>query len=153
MQEFSKYVGLDTYKDTIAVAIAEIYGGKTRYYGEIPNTPGAITKLVKKRSPNGEVLSFCYEAGPCGYGIYRQLMGLGHVCNVVAPSLIPSRPDDRKKTDWRDREMLARLHRAGKVPGRHERNRASNLVTYEFFLAPSRQDLPDRLKQVDTGPF
>ena len=115
MKEFSKYVGLDTHKDTIAVAIAEIYGGKPRYYGEIPNTPGARTKLVKKLSTNGETLSFCYEAGPCGYGIYRQLTKLGHACDVVAPSLIPSKPGNRIKTDRRDGEMLARLHRAGEL--------------------------------------
>ena len=115
MQEFSKYVGLDTHKDTIAVAIAEIYGGKPRFYGEIPNTPVAITKLVKKLSQNGETLSFCYEAGPCGYEIYRQLTEMGSVCEVVAPSLIPSKPGDRIKTDRRDCEMLARLHRAGEL--------------------------------------
>jgi len=115
MQEFSKYVGLDTHKDTIAVAIAEVDGGKPRYYGEIPNTPGAIAKLVKKLSPDGEVLTLCYEAGPCGYEIYRQLIRLGHKCDVVAPSLIPSKPGDRVKTDRRDGEMLARLHRAGEL--------------------------------------
>nr|WP_145960729.1 hypothetical protein [Acidiferrobacter sp. SPIII_3] len=76
MTKFSKYVGLDTHKDTIAVAIAEAGQSKPRYYGEIANTPEAVAKLVKKLSPQGEVLSFCYEAGPCGYGIYRQLTHL-----------------------------------------------------------------------------
>ncbi len=52
-------------------------GGKARYYGEISNTPEAIRKLVKKLSPDGEVVSYCYEAGPCGYGIYRQITQLG----------------------------------------------------------------------------
>jgi len=70
MNQFIKYVGLDTHKDTIAVAIADITGGKPRYYGEIANTPAALTKLMKNVSPNGEVVSYCYEAGPCGYGIY-----------------------------------------------------------------------------------
>lgn len=117
MKEFSKYVGLDTHKETIAVAVAEAGGGKARYYGEIPNTPQAVGKLAKKLSPDGEVVSFCYEAGPCGYGIYRQLRGLGHECEVVAPSLIPSKPGDRVKTDRRDGESLARLHRAGELTG------------------------------------
>ena len=115
MHEFSKYVGLDTHKDTIAVAISDASGGKPRYYGEIANTPEAITKLTKKLSPDGEVLSFCYEAGPCGYGIYRQISKMGHDCSVVAPSLIPSRPGDRVKTDRRDSESLARFHRAGEL--------------------------------------
>ena len=60
-------------------------------------------------------LSFCYEAGPCGYGLHRLLSGLGHDCVVVAPSLIPSKPGDRVKTDRRDALMLAKLHRAGEL--------------------------------------
>jgi transposase len=115
MTKFSKYVGLDTHKDTIAVAIAEAGREKPRYYGEIANTPEAVAKLVKKLSPRGEVVSFCYEAGPCGYGLHRQLTHLGHDCAVVAPSLIPRKAGDRVKTDRRDSESLARLHRAGEL--------------------------------------
>jgi len=115
MKEFSKYVGLDTHKETIAVAVADARGGKTRYYGEIANTPEAIRKLVKKLCPDGEVLSFCYEAGPCGYEVYRQISQLGHHCSVVAPSLIPTKPGDRVKTDRRDSEKLCRLDRAGEL--------------------------------------
>ena len=63
----------------------------------------------------GRPLAFCYEAGPCGYGVYRQLTSLGHRCDVVAPSLIPMKPGDRVKTDRRDATMLARLHRAGEL--------------------------------------
>ncbi len=115
MKEFSKYVGLDTHKDTIAVAVADALGGKPRYYGEIANTAGEIHKLVKRLCPDGEVLSFCYEAGPCGYEIYRQISQLGHHCSVVAPSLIPSKPGERVKTDRRDSEKLSRLDRAGEL--------------------------------------
>ena len=115
MNKFSKYVGLDTHKDTIAVAVCEANRDKARYYGEIPNTPQALEKLIKKLSPEGEVLSFCYEAGPCGYGIYRQLSALGHECEVIAPSLIPVKAGDRVKTDRWDSESLARLHRAGEL--------------------------------------
>lgn len=115
MDNFSKYIALDTHKDTNAVAIARADRNKPVYYGEIPNSPEAIRKLIKKLSPGGEVLSFCYEAGPCGYGIYRQITQLGHHCDVVAPSLIPKRPGDRVKTDRRDAESLASLHRAGEL--------------------------------------
>jgi transposase len=115
MQEFSKYVGLDTHKDSIAVAVSEACGGKPRYYGEIANTPAEVARLVQRLSPEGEVVSYCYEAGPCGYGIYRQLTSLGHDCAVVAPSLIPSKPGERVKTDRRDSESLSRLHRAGEL--------------------------------------
>lgn len=115
MKEFSKYVGLDTHKETIAVAVADALGGKARYYGEIANTPEAIRKLVKNLCPDGEVISFCYEAGPCGYEIYRQISQLGHHCRVVAPSLIPVKPGERVKTDRRDSEKLCRLDRAGEL--------------------------------------
>lgn len=115
MKEFSKYVGMDTHKETIAVSVADGSGGKARYFGEIANRPAAIKQLLKRVSPEGEVVSFCYEAGPCGYGIYRQITESGHDCQVVAPSLIPRRPGDRVKTDRRDSEALARLHRAGEL--------------------------------------
>ena len=115
MNEFSKYVGLDTHKETIAVAVADAMGGKSRFYGEIANTPEAIRKLVKQLCPDGEVISFCYEAGPCGYEIYRQISQLGHYCSVVAPSLIPTKPGERVKTDRRDSEKLSRLDRAGEL--------------------------------------
>lgn len=115
MTKFSKYIGLDTHKETIAVAIADSEGSKPRFYGEIPNTREALEKLMKGVSPHGEVTAFCYEAGPCGYGIYRQITEAGHACSVVAPSLIPTKPGDRVKTDRRDAENLARLHRAGEL--------------------------------------
>jgi len=115
MKEFSKYVGLDTHKETIAVAVADAMGGKSRFYGEIANTPEAIRKLVKNLCPDGEVISFCYEAGPCGYELYRQISQLGHHCSVVAPSLIPTKPGERVKTDRRDSEKLSQLDRAGEL--------------------------------------
>ncbi len=115
MNEFSKYVGLDTHKETIAVAIADVCGGKARYYGEIANTSEAINKLVTKLSADGDALSFCYEAGPCGYGLYRQINRLGHHCSVVAPSLIPTKAGERIKTDRRDSERLSQLDRAGEL--------------------------------------
>ncbi len=115
MKEFSKYVGLDVHKETIAVSVADKGRGKTRYFGEIVNRPEAIKKLVSQLSTDGEVMSFCYEAGPCGYGIYRQLVGLGQDCQVVAPSLIPKKAGNRVKTDKRDSDGLSRLHRAGEL--------------------------------------
>lgn len=115
MKEFSKYVGLDVHKETIAVSVAEASGGEVRYLGDIANTPEAVGKMVKQLKKGGADLSFCYEAGPCGYGIHRQLTDLGWDCQVVAPSLIPKKAGDRIKTDRRDSLMLARLHRAGEL--------------------------------------
>ena len=116
MSQSVKYVGLDVHKETIAVAVAE--DGKrseVREHGEIANTPAALTKLFGKLGGPGVELHICYEAGPCGYGIQRQVVAAGHSCVVVAPSLIPSRPGDRIKTDRRDAVKLARLHRAGEL--------------------------------------
>lgn len=115
MNKYSKYVGMDVHKETIVVAIAKAGRGEAMQYGEIDNNAEAIRKLAKKQSGQGEQVLFCYEAGPCGYGIYRQLNELGHDCLVVAPSLIPRKAGDRIKTDRRDAVTLARLCRAGEL--------------------------------------
>ena len=75
----------------------------------------ALSKLVGKLSDPETQLRFCYEAGPCGYGVYRQLTGMGQDCTVVAPSLIPRRPGDRIKTDRRNALSLARFFRNGEL--------------------------------------
>lgn len=115
MKEFNKYVGLDVHKETIAVSVAQAGGGEVRYFGQITNTPEAVTKMVRQVSKSKAVVCFCYEAGPCGYGIYRQLRQMGQDCEVVAPSLIPKKAGDRVKTDRRDSVALARLSRAGEL--------------------------------------
>ena len=117
MQQKSKvFVGLDTSKLKISVAVAEDgRQGEIRFLGEIDNTPEAVRRLVSKlASRHGELL-FCYEAGPTGYGLQRQIAALGHECAVIAPSLIPKRPGERVKTNRRDALTLARLHRAGEL--------------------------------------
>lgn len=116
MNDFNSiFVGLDVHKDTIAVAVARPGRDEPEYYGVITNTRAALYKLLERINPNGEVLKICYEAGPCGYGLYRDLTKLGHDCEVVAPSLIPRKAGARMKTDRRDALMLARLHRAGEL--------------------------------------
>ena len=116
MTELIKYVGLDVHKARTVVAIAESgLRGEVRDYGSIATTRRAIERLAVKLGEGGRRLSFCYEAGPCGYGIHRWLQELGHDCIVVAPSLIPRRPGERVQTDRRDARKLARLHRAGEL--------------------------------------
>ncbi len=112
---YAAYVGLDVHKETIAVSVACAGRDAPGSRGEIANRPKAAVKLAARLSKEfgGEVLLFCYEAGPCGYVLYRQLLDLGHDCQVVAPSLIPRKPGERIKTDRRDASKLARTLRSG----------------------------------------
>jgi len=112
------YVAFDTAKLKHAVAIAE--GGRSgeiRFVGEIENRPATIERLMKKLARRYKKLQVCFEAGPTGYGLYRQMQGLGHDCLVVAPALIPRRAGERVKTNRRDALTLARLFRAGELTG------------------------------------
>src|SRR6516165_4830081 len=74
-----------------------------------------MRKLIAKLAAKYNRLTFCYEAGPTGYGLYRLIKSLGHECIVVAPSLTPKKPDERVKTNRRDAVSLARLSRAGEL--------------------------------------
>jgi transposase len=114
-RKYPAYIGLDVHKETIAVAVARVGRAAPESRGEIANKPKTVAKLVERLNQefDGEVLLFCYEAGPCGYGLYRQLLALGHDCQVVAPSLIPKKPGERIKTDRRDACKLAGTLRSG----------------------------------------
>ena len=106
MQTTRSFVGMDVHKASISISIAEDgRNGPVRFLRVILNTPEEIAKMAKRLSRHGE-LDFCYEAGGCGYGIYRQLTTLGHRCMVVATSMIPRKPGERIKTDRRDSQKL-----------------------------------------------
>jgi transposase len=107
-------VGLDVHQKRMAVAVARKEGGEPEWWGTIPNEPKAVAKLVG-RLGDPERLVVCYEAGPCGYTLQRQWAQWGATCVVVAPSLTPTKPGDRVKTDRRDALKLARLLRSGEL--------------------------------------
>ncbi len=107
------YVGLDTHKDSISVALLrpdQVVPDDDR----IPNTSEEVRRLVARWGDVTRVRA-CYEAGPCGYELQRLLASLGVACAVIAPALVPRRPGERIKTDRRDARKLCRLLRAGEL--------------------------------------
>src|ERR1700730_14325181 len=113
MEQPTRFIGMDVHKDTIVVAVTATGDiGTATSYGTFPNTTAALEKLVKRlRQAGSGPAKFCYEAGPCGYGVHRTLTKLGEDCIVVAPSMIPRKSGDRQKNDKRDAVNLAVLHR------------------------------------------
>jgi transposase len=115
VEQPTRFIGMDVHKDTIVVAVTTAGDtGKATPYGTFPNSAAALEKLIERlRQGGGGPLKFCYEAGPCGYGVHRTLTRLGEECMVVAPSMIPRKSGDRQKNDKRDADGLAVLHRGG----------------------------------------
>ncbi|MCP3891226.1 MAG: IS110 family transposase [Desulfobulbaceae bacterium] len=112
----TKFVGMDVHQKSISIAIADDGpDGEVRLYGKIKNTAEAINKVIRKLVSTGAELHFVYEAGPCGFALYRHLTGNGFCCIVAAPSMIPKKSGVRIKNDNRDAIALARLHRAGEL--------------------------------------
>ena len=106
------FIGLDTHKEFHEVAYCEEQRGASPvHYGRIPSSKVSVKKLLRQFESKypGSTLHVVYEAGPCGYWIYRLITSLGHCCYVVAPSLIPKKPGERIKTDRRDALKLVKL--------------------------------------------
>jgi transposase len=115
MDESISWVGLDAHMRTISVAV-QYAGRRDVEEWTIEHTSAAVKKLVRKleRESRGHEVRACYEAGPCGYALKRMIESSGEVvCEVIAPSLIPSKPGDRIKTDRRDAKKLMSMLRAG----------------------------------------
>jgi transposase len=112
MKDSNTWVGMDVHADSIRVAVFDDYSEEVRQeYAIVPDSKGMLSLLKRMKAITGKV-HCVYEAGPCGYELYRYLNNHGIECVVVAPSLIPRRPGDRVKTDRRDARKLGRLHRA-----------------------------------------
>jgi transposase len=113
-QSNTLYIGMDVHTDAIAVAyVGQEHHAEVIYLGAIGTRQCDIDQLIRKMQSKSKQLVFVYEAGPCGYWLYRYLTKKGHVCWVVAPSLIPKKAGDRVKTNRRDAIQLARLMRSG----------------------------------------
>lgn len=128
MKDSTTFVGLDVHKDEIAVAVIQLGAEEVKQW-KLRNEPQAVRRLGRRlfRESDGSVLCV-YEAGPCGYGIQRQLQGLGIATEVVAPSLIPVKPGERIKTDRRDAVKLARLARGGNLTFVHPPSESDEAV-------------------------
>jgi transposase len=109
------FIGLDVHMESIVISLADDHNSEVRRYGKTGGCLSDFNKILRKLVSTGKDLFFCYEAGPCGYDLYRFIVAQGHQCIVVAPSLIPKKPGDKVKTDKRDADQLARLLRAGEL--------------------------------------
>lgn len=117
MTEYTRFVGLDVHKDSIVLHEIAANGeeGGSSTIANHAEVIGKSMRRIAQRAGGRERVRCCYEAGACGYTLYRQLEGMGISCSVVAPSLTPVKPGDRVKTDRRDARKLARLERAGEL--------------------------------------
>jgi len=147
MKKTTLHLGLDVYKESITLALAEgRRNGEVRVHSTITNDLHALEKALRRirGAHPAATLEACYEAGPCGFGIARRLGQLGVPCAVIAPSLIPKRSGDRVKTDKRDAVKLARLLRAGELTAVYVPEPADEAIRD---LCRARTDAVDDIKR------
>ncbi|HMB06489.1 MAG TPA: IS110 family transposase [Isosphaeraceae bacterium] len=122
-----RYVGLDVHKSSIVIAVADGERGPATILSTISNDFASLRQALH-RLGTPERLSCCYEAGPAGYGLYRQLRAAGYRCTVIAPSLVPVQSGNRVKTDRRDAAKLAHFLRSGDLTTVHVPDEATEAI-------------------------
>lgn len=148
MKKTVKYIGLDVHKNSISIAIADQgRDGEVRYYGKIDHDMDQLAKFSRKLISQGAELKFVYEAGGCGYHLYRHLIHNGNDCTVVAPSKIPRQSGDRQKNDKRDCLNLARLHRSGELTAVYVPNEEDEALRDLVRARSDAQDAHKKAKQ------
>src|SRR3954447_24933787 len=122
-----RYVGLDVHKDTIVIAVADQGRADAKVLATIPHDFTSLSKAPARLGPP-ETLACCYEAGPTGFGLARQLRDAGWACTVIAPSLVPVQAGCRIKTDRRDAAKLAHYLRSGDLTTIHVPDEATEAI-------------------------
>jgi len=144
MENGITYVGLDTSKESIVGHVLPSDGAQGVEF-KVPSERTAVRKMVRKLRRQYGRVSFCYEAGPCGYQLQRWIRAEGEQCVVVAPALIPWRPGERIKTDRRDAKELAELYRAGLLVEVHPPTLQAEAVRD---LVRGREDLVEDMRRM-----
>ena len=108
------WIGMDVHKDTVMVAVFKDRNREAEIVQQLPHDDRKLRRFFERWSKRGEIRS-CYEASGAGYVLHRSITEWGHACEIIAPSLIPVRPGERRKNDRRDATQLARLYRAGEL--------------------------------------
>ncbi len=108
------YVGMDVHKDTVTIAVLPEGAREPTLVKRLSHDPLGIRLMLDRLAREHEVRA-CHEASGAGYVLERKIRAWGHACEIVAPSLIPRRPGERRKHDRKDAEKLARLYRAGEL--------------------------------------